>query len=117
MQAVRLRSTTRAATSRALLRGVSRLVGDVQPGRNPVPARDTYTLKEWIQATLRCCGLAATLLRGWSIPCRRCTRIRPPRRFCAVDRHSSAHFDRVAYAECCRSCAPFYGATHRPDFR
>jgi glutamate-1-semialdehyde 2,1-aminomutase len=74
--------------------------GDVQPGAgNPVPARDTYTLKEMDQATLR-------VLRG-----RRdiaCVLVNPlqalhpnssaPGDSALVDSTRTAHFDRVAYA-------------------
>jgi len=80
MQAVRLAQYhTRAATSRALLRGVSRLVGRCAPAGNPVPARDTYTLKEMIGDAAGAAGSPRHCLRaGQSLQALH--RIRPRRR-------------------------------------
>jgi glutamate-1-semialdehyde 2,1-aminomutase len=75
--------------------------GDVQPGAgNPVPARDTYTLKEMDQATLRVLRARRDIA---------CVLVNPlqalhpnssaPGDSALVDSTRSAHFDRVAYAE------------------
>ncbi len=75
--------------------------GDVQPGAgNPVPARDTYTLKEMDQATLRVLRSRRDIA---------CVLVNPlqalhpnsaaPGDSSLVDSARSAHFDRAAYAK------------------
>ena len=54
--------------------------GDVQPGvGNPVPTRETYTLKDMSEAACGCCAAGAILPACWSTRCRRCTRTAPHR--------------------------------------
>ena len=81
----------------------------MQPGiGNPMPARETYTLKDMSEDTLRVLRTAAaTSPACWSIRCRRCIRTRTRRR---IRRWSTAaarrHFDREAYtALAASSCA------------
>jgi glutamate-1-semialdehyde 2,1-aminomutase len=75
--------------------------GDVQPGAgNPVPARDTYTLKEMDHATLRVLRARRDIA---------CVLVNPlqalhpnssaPGDSTLVDSARSAHFDRAAYAK------------------
>ena len=74
--------------------------GDVQPGiGNPLPARETYTLAEMSQATLR------LLRRGRDIACVLVNPIQalhpnqsPPSDSALVDSSRAAHFDKAAYA-------------------
>jgi glutamate-1-semialdehyde 2,1-aminomutase len=75
--------------------------GDVQPGvGNPLPARDTYTLKEMAMRRCGCCACAATLPVCWSIRCRRCIRTPArPQTTCCSTAPALAHFDRAAYGE------------------
>ena len=74
--------------------------GDVQPGvGNPTPARETYTLKDMDDDTLRVLRRAqATSPACWSTRCRRCT---PTPTRPAIRRWSTAvappRFDRAAY--------------------
>ena len=74
--------------------------GDVQPGiGNPLPPRETYTLKDMSEQRCSVLRTRRTSPACWSIRCRRC--IRTPVRPAIpslVDSSRRADFDRAAYA-------------------
>ena len=72
--------------------------GDVQPGvGNPSPARETYTLKDMDEDSLRVLRTRnATSPACWSTRCRRCTRTPTrPSDSTLVDSARGARFDRA----------------------
>jgi glutamate-1-semialdehyde 2,1-aminomutase len=75
--------------------------GDVQPGAgNPIPARDTYTLKEMDPATLRVLRTRRDIACVLVNPLQALHPNSPaPGDSALVDSARSAHFDRAAYAE------------------
>ena len=94
--------------------------GDVQPGvGNPTPARDTYTLEEMDETTLRVLRSRRDIA---------CVLVNPlqalhpnagaPADSMLVDSARSAHFDRAAYAGWLRQLrAGVHRARHRTDLR
>ena len=94
--------------------------GDVQPGvGNPVPARETYTLNDMSEATLRVLRTRRDIA---------CVLVNPlqalhpnagaPADTSLVDSSRSAHFDRDAYADWLqRAARGLHRARHRADLR
>jgi glutamate-1-semialdehyde 2,1-aminomutase len=86
--------------------------GDVQPGvGNPVAARDTYTLKDMDEASLRVLRTPfGYRLRAGQSAAGAASQRQRARRFRLIDSARSAHFDRAAYTRgwrrSCARCAP-----------
>ena len=114
------RAITRGARSCSLLRRLSRLVGRCAAGhRQPVPARETYTLADMSEATLRVLRTRTDIACVLVNPCQAMhPNAGPPADSALVDSGRAAHFDKEAYGAWLRA-APLrlQRARHRAHLR